>query len=63
MHDYYERYKRQIMLKDFGKEKQDILKNSSVFIGGIGGLRRCHCGIPCIRRYRAYGQKSPTQGT
>jgi len=38
MHDYYERYKRQIMLKDFGKEKQDILKNSSVFIGGIGGL-------------------------
>ncbi|ADD67888.1 UBA/THIF-type NAD/FAD binding protein [Denitrovibrio acetiphilus DSM 12809] len=38
MHDYYERYKRQIMLKDFGREKQDILKNSSVFIGGIGGL-------------------------
>lgn len=38
MHDYNERYKRQIMLKDFGIEKQDILKKSSVFIGGIGGL-------------------------
>jgi len=38
MSDYYERYKRQIMMKEFGREKQDILKNSSVFIGGIGGL-------------------------
>jgi len=26
------------MMKEFGQEKQEILKNSSVFIGGIGGL-------------------------
>jgi molybdopterin/thiamine biosynthesis adenylyltransferase len=38
MQNYYERYKRQIMLKDFGRHKQDILRRSSVFIGGIGGL-------------------------
>lgn len=38
MTDYFNRYKRQIILKGFGKEKQEILKNSSVFIGGIGGL-------------------------
>lgn len=38
MSDYNERYKRQIMMAGFGPEKQEILKRSSVFIGGIGGL-------------------------
>lgn len=38
MPDYFKRYKRQMMLKDFGQEKQEKLKNASVFIGGIGGL-------------------------
>lgn len=35
---YDERYKRQVMMEGFGADKQEILKNSSVFIGGIGGL-------------------------
>lgn len=38
MHDYNERYRRQMMMKDFTPEKQEKLKNASVFVGGIGGL-------------------------
>jgi len=38
MLDYFNRYKRQIMMNGFGREKQEILRNSSAFIGGIGGL-------------------------
>jgi molybdopterin-synthase adenylyltransferase len=32
------RYDRQIMLKDFGKDGQEKLKNSRVLLAGVGGL-------------------------
>lgn len=38
MPDYNERYRRQMMMKDFTPEKQEMLKKASVFVGGIGGL-------------------------
>jgi molybdopterin-synthase adenylyltransferase len=33
-----ERYKRQMMLPDFGREAQEKLKNSTIIVAGIGGL-------------------------
>lgn len=38
MESYFRRYKRQMIMDNFGEEAQLKLKNSSVFIGGIGGL-------------------------
>jgi molybdopterin/thiamine biosynthesis adenylyltransferase len=33
-----ERYKRQMMLPDFGREAQEKLKNATIVVAGIGGL-------------------------
>lgn len=38
MENYFRRYKRQMIIENFGEEAQLRLKNACVFIGGIGGL-------------------------
>ncbi|WP_051321669.1 HesA/MoeB/ThiF family protein [Chrysiogenes arsenatis] len=38
MDTYFERYARQMMMPDFTREKQQKLREATVFLGGIGGL-------------------------
>ena len=44
------RYQRQVVLKDFGPQAQEKLRNSSVLVVGVGGL-----GIPVLQYLNAMG--------
>ncbi|HQO04265.1 MAG TPA: HesA/MoeB/ThiF family protein [Spirochaetota bacterium] len=48
--DERERYQRQLLIKDWDNEKQEILKKSTVFVAGAGGL-----GSPVLSYLAAAG--------